>query len=113
MVAGFVIWPAETVLIAAVALSGIGFGLVRGAQVSLAMAIAETDLSHLGTVAVLGSLRALERLGSVIGLLVVAGVAGMANYNMAVSVIAVWTLAGAVLLAVSLLRTSRQVESQS
>lgn len=105
--ASFVLWPITAVLIVALALSGIGFGLVRGAQVSLVMTIAETELARLGTVAVLGSLRTLERIGSVLGLLLVASVAGAAGYTAAIGTIAIWTLAGAVFFAASLLPRGR------
>ncbi|GAB5374409.1 MAG: hypothetical protein AcusKO_08710 [Acuticoccus sp.] len=94
--AAFSVLRGDVVLIAVMAFTGLGFGLVRGAQVSMAMRLAEEGLAHLGSVAVLGALRTLERLGSVVGLLVVATVAGTAGYAAATGVLAVWALAGAV-----------------
>jgi hypothetical protein len=79
--------------------AGIGHGVVRGAQVSLAMSLAETELNELGSTAVLGALRTVERLGSVIGLLVIAGIAGFAGFEMATAAIAIWTLVGAAMFA--------------
>ncbi len=108
----FVIWPTESALVLAVAVSGIGFGLVRGAQVSLAMTIAETDLAHLGAAAVLGSLRMLERLGSVVGLLLIAGIAGAAGYTAAAGAIAAWSLAGGAVFALAYFRPVEASETR-
>ena len=102
--AGFVAWPIQEVLIAAVLLAGLGHGLVRGAQVSLAMSIAERELVQLGRVPVLGSLRMLERLGSVAGLVLIAAIAGVYGYTVAIGAVAVWSLAGAILFALAFVR---------
>ncbi|MFD2273572.1 hypothetical protein ACFS07_27740 [Undibacterium arcticum] len=91
--------PGAIGMIFAVLGAGIGHGLVRGAQVSVAMSIAETDLSHLGESVVLGTLRTMERLGSILGLLAIAALAGQAGYGVATGVIAVWSIAGAALFA--------------
>lgn len=88
--------------------TGIGHGLLRGAQVSLAMTIAETELSRLGASVVLGALRTLERLGSIVGLVAIAGVAGYAGYGMATGAVAVWTLVGAAVYALLYARPESQ-----
>lgn len=87
-------FPSEIMVVAAVVLCGIGHGLIRGPQVSIAMHIAETDLAHIGSNAVLGSLRSLERGGSILGLLAIALVAGLAGYETAMAVMGFWVLAG-------------------
>ncbi|MEM7223018.1 MAG: MFS transporter [Pseudomonadota bacterium] len=68
----YVLWPAQWSMLIAVAGAGIAHGMVRDSQVAVAMEIAENDLAHLGTNTVLGSLRTLERLSSMIGLILVA-----------------------------------------
>jgi predicted MFS family arabinose efflux permease len=95
-----VLWPTEVTIALAVLGAGIGHGIVRGAQISLAMTLAETELKEAGSTVVLGALRTMERLGSVIGLLLVAAVAGYAGYGAATAVVAVWTLAGAAIFAI-------------
>jgi MFS family permease len=84
---------------AAVILCGVGAGMNNGPQVSIAMEIAETELAHLGSNTVLGALRSLERGGSILGLLVIASIAGAAGYQAALGAMAVWTLAGFALFA--------------
>ena len=76
--------------------------MVRGPQVSVAMSIAETDLAHLGSNAVLGSLRTLERGGSIIGLVSIALLSSHIGYAAAMGVIGVWVLAGVAVFIVSL-----------
>jgi len=98
--------PNETSMILAVLGAGIGHGLVRGAQVSVAMSIAETELSQLGSSVVLGALRTMERLGSIVGLIAIAALAGAAGYAVATAAIAIWSIAGGTLFALSSL--SRQ-----
>lgn len=93
--------PGKISMIFAVLGAGIGHGLVRGAQVSVAMSIAETDLSHLGSGAVLGTLRTMERLGSIVGLVAIAALAGAAGYAVATATVALWSIAGAVLFVIS------------
>ncbi|HEX6144763.1 MAG TPA: MFS transporter [Geminicoccaceae bacterium] len=90
-------WPSQLTLAGAVLGAGIGHGMTRGAQVSMAMAIAETGLARLGPNAVLGVLRTLERAGSIVGLLPIALLAGVAGYPDATLAVAVWVLAGAAL----------------
>jgi hypothetical protein len=84
--------------------AGIGQGMMRGPQVSIAMSLAETDLAHLGSNAVLGSLRTLERGGSIIGLMVIALISSYMGYPAAMGVVGVWVLVGAAAFAVSLAR---------
>ena len=82
--------------------AGIGQGMMRGPQVSIAMSLAETDLAHLGSNAVLGSLRTLERGGSIIGLIVVALLSSHIGYPAAMAVVGVWVLVGTAAFAASL-----------
>jgi hypothetical protein len=91
--------PSALTMVVAMLVSGAGHGLVRGAQVSLAIAMAETELARLGPVTVLGALRTFERLGSIVGLLLIAGLAGYAGYAPAIGAVAIWSLAGAALFA--------------
>ena len=82
--------------------AGIGQGMMRGPQVSIAMSLAETDLAHLGSNAVLGSLRTLERGGSIIGLIIVALLGSYIGYSAAMGVVGMWVLVGASAFAASL-----------
>ncbi|TIU97624.1 MAG: MFS transporter [Mesorhizobium sp.] len=97
------IQPSEITIFLAVLGSGIGSGMVRGAQVSLSMSIAETELKHLGADPVLGALRTIERFASIAGLLLVAAVAGFYGYAMAIAVVAALALGGALLFGLSML----------
>lgn len=78
----------------AVWIAGIGHGMVRGPQVSVAMTIAENNLVELGSNAVLGSLRTLERGGSIIGLVLVAWTGSKFGFPTAIAVVGVWCLVG-------------------
>jgi hypothetical protein len=82
--------------------AGIGQGMMRGPQVSIAMSLAETDLAQLGPNAVLGSLRALERGGSIIGLIVIALASSHIGYPAAMAVVGAWVLLGVFAFVVSL-----------
>ncbi|MFP3569981.1 MFS transporter [Paraburkholderia sp. SIMBA_030] len=92
--------PGKISMIFAVLGAGFGHGLVRGAQVSVAMSIAETDLSRLGSSVVLAALRTMERLGSIVGLIAIAALAGEAGYAVATATVALWSIAGGVLFAI-------------
>jgi predicted MFS family arabinose efflux permease len=96
------IWGTQLGILVAVWGAGIGHGMVRGPQVSIAMTIAETDLARLGSNAVLGSLRTLERGGSIIGLVVIALLSSTIGYAAAIGVVGVWALAGVAAFMVSL-----------
>ena len=98
--------PSSLTMIVAVLGSGAGHGLVRGAQVSLAMTMAEAELARFGPATVLGALRTFERLGSIVGLLMIASLAGFAGYSAAIGAVAVWSLAGAALFALGFLPRS-------
>ena len=87
-------WGTQLGLFVAVLCAGIGHGMVRGPQVSVAMSIAETDLAHLGSNAVLGSLRTLERGGSIAGLILIALLGSNMGYPVAIGVVGAWCLAG-------------------
>jgi predicted MFS family arabinose efflux permease/HAMP domain-containing protein len=97
------VWPSQIAIFLAVLGSGIGSGMVRGAQVSLSMSIAETELKHLGADAVLGALRTVERFASIAGLLMVAAVAGLYGYAVATATVAALALGGAMLFGLSVL----------
>jgi hypothetical protein len=77
--------------------------MIRGPQVSAALSIAESDLRHLGSNAVLGSLRTLERGGSIIGLVLIALLSSHIGYPAAIAAIGVWAIAGAVAYAATLM----------
>ena len=96
-----VVWPSQLTMLLGLSLAGAGHALVRGPAVSVAMAIAETDLADLGINPVLAALRTFERAGSVIGLLGVAAVAGTFGYQTAIATVAGWVLLGAVLFLVA------------
>ena len=85
----------------------------RVPQVSIAMSIAETDLAHLGSNAVLGSLRTLERIGSIIGLVSIALLSGFTGYAAAIGVVGVWVLAGAAAFVVVLILSRGPVRDRS
>jgi MFS family permease len=95
-------WGSQLGIFLAVWVAGIGHGMVRGPQVSIAMSIAETDLAHLGSSAVLGSLRTLERGGSIIGLVLVALFSSYFGYAAAIGAMGIWVLAGSAVFVVSL-----------
>lgn len=96
-------WGTQLGILVAVLGAGIGHGMVRGPQVSIALSIAETDLRHLGSNAVLGSLRTLERGGSIIGLVLIALLSSHIGYLAAIVVIGVWAIAGAAAYAATLM----------
>ena len=91
-----VFWPAQYTMFIAVAGSGVGHGMVRDAQVAVAMEISEHELKHLGSNVVLGSLRTLERLGSIIGLICVALISSYAGYTITTALIASLIFVGAI-----------------
>ncbi|MFA9418754.1 MAG: MFS transporter [Gammaproteobacteria bacterium] len=93
--------------------AGTGQGMMRGPQVSIAMSLAETDLAHLGSNAVLGSLRTLERGGSIIGLIVVALLGSHIGYPAAMGVVGVWVLVGAAAFAASLAKRGSPQRNQT
>jgi len=96
------LWPNHLALFGAVLGAGVGHGMTRGAQVSIAMTIAENGLARLGPNAVLGALRTLERGGSIAGLLGIATLAGMAGYAEATLAVSIWVLGGGALYALAL-----------
>jgi predicted MFS family arabinose efflux permease len=96
-------WGTQLGILVAVLGAGIGHGMIRGPQVSIALSIAETDLRHLGPNAVLGSLRTLERGGSIIGLVLIALLSSHIGYPAAIVVIGVWAIAGAAAYAATLM----------
>ena len=87
----------QLTILVAVVLAGVGYGMLRGPLVSLAMAIAEDELVELGTTSVLSSLRTLERGGSILGLLAIAIVTTVFGYVPAIATLSLWALVGTVL----------------
>jgi len=97
-----VIWPAQWSMLIAVAGAGIGHGMVRDPQVAVAMEIAEKELNHLGSNIVLGSLRTLERLGSIIGLVAIALISSYTGYTASTALIAGLIFIGAIAFALTM-----------
>jgi predicted MFS family arabinose efflux permease len=62
----------DVTVLVAVLVVGIGHTAIRGPQIDLALSIAETEMPGPGREPVLAAMRTLERLGSLVGLLVVA-----------------------------------------
>lgn len=94
------IWPGYWSMLYAVAGAGAGAGqgLMRDAAVAIAITLAESDLAHLGQDTVLGSLRMVERAGSIIGLLATAWLASQLGYSAGIAAIALWLLTGMLVL---------------
>ena len=79
---------------------GFGHTAVRGPQIDLALSIAETKLPESGREPVLAAMRTLERLGSLVGLLVVAVLVSWFGLTAAMAAIGLLSaLAGLVYLA--------------
>ncbi len=93
------IWPTYWAMLIAVAGAGIGHSLVRDTQVAVAMEIAETSLKHIGTNTVLGSLRTLERAGSIVGLIGLALLSSYAGYTFTIGIVSAWVLLGSAVFA--------------
>ena len=89
--------PGSWTMLVAVVVTGIGHAMIRGPQVSVALAIAETDFADLGPSPILAALRTLERGGSVLGLLGIAALAGSFGYGAAILTTAIWVLGGTLL----------------
>jgi MFS family permease len=76
----------------AVLVVGIGHAAVRGPQIDLALEIAETELPDAGREPVLAAIRTLERLGSLVGLLVVAVLVAQFDLSVAIAAIGILSL---------------------
>ena len=83
----------QTLLLAVLG-TGFGHGLVRSHQLSVVMQIAESSLVRLGLNVVLGTLRTLERGGSIVGLLLIAWFSGIIGYQGAIGLIGMITIIG-------------------
>ena len=99
VIAGFSLLLAGTLttqeaLLLAVIGAGIGHGMVRSHQLLVVMQIAETRLIQLGPNVVLGTLRTVERGGSILGLFAIAWLSGSIGYQGAIGVISIITLGG-------------------
>jgi MFS family permease len=109
-------WQAQWAMLLAVSGAGLAHGMIRDSQVAIAMEIAESELANIGTNAVLGSLRTLERGGSIAGLICIAAFASYVGYAEAAGAVAIWVLCGAALFAVGMaqgLRTARPGEQSA
>lgn len=84
----------------AVLVVGIGHAAIRGPQIELAIEIAERELPDVGRDPVLAAMRSIERLGSLVGLLVVAILVAQFGLSTAIATIGiVIVVAGVVYLA--------------
>ncbi len=81
--------PSVLSLSLAVFVVGVGHTAVRGPQIDLALQIAETELPDVGRDPVLSAMRSLERLGSLVGLLLVAVLAAQFDLTFAIAAIGV------------------------
>ncbi|WP_419905968.1 MFS transporter [Kiloniella sp.] len=86
--------PAQWTMLLAAASTGFGHGLLRGPQVELTMKLAEGELKHLGSNSVLGALRLFERGGSILGLLIIAAIAGYWGLSAAIGAIGILIIGG-------------------
>ncbi|MDX8449518.1 MFS transporter [Mesorhizobium captivum] len=82
-----------TMVVAAIG-TGLGYGLVSGPQTATVMELAEGRLAHIGSERVLGTVRVMDRIGSVVGLIAIAAVAGSFGYSAGMGFIAILVLAG-------------------
>ncbi len=76
---------------------GLGHGLVRSHQLLVVMQIGESSLAGLGLNVVLGTMRTVERGGSILGLLAIAWISGLTGYPGAIGVVGMVTLIGVAL----------------
>lgn len=91
--------PSQATMALAMIATGAGGAIIRGAQVSIALTLAETNLARIGPTAVLGTLRTGERLGSIVGLVLIAALAGSVDHKAAILAAAAWTISGAAVFA--------------
>ncbi|OHV81374.1 MFS transporter [Ensifer sp. LCM 4579] len=94
------LFPSTWSTLAASIGAGIALGLAGGPQTTLVMDAAEGPLAHLGTSAVLGTIRVIERGGAITGLMVIGSMTDTAGYSGAAGIIGMTALAGAGLFAV-------------
>jgi hypothetical protein len=85
--------PSLLSLSLAVFVVGVGHTAVRGPQIDLALQIAEDELPGVGRDPVLSAMRSLERLGSLVGLLLVAVLAAQFDLTFAIAAIGVTSAA--------------------
>jgi predicted MFS family arabinose efflux permease len=105
-------WGTQLGVLIAVLGAGIGQGMMRGPQITIAMSLAETDLARLGSNAVLGSLRTLERGGSILGLMVIALLSSHFGYPAAIAVVGAWVLLGVIAFAANCAMHSRKLDAR-
>jgi ABC-type uncharacterized transport system substrate-binding protein/predicted MFS family arabinose efflux permease len=92
-------FPSTASMFLTAAIAGLGLGLAGGPQAVLVMDLAEGRLAHLGSSAVLGTMRLLERGGAVVGLVLTGLLTGYIGYSGAVGAIGCLVLFGAVVFA--------------
>jgi hypothetical protein len=92
--------------------AGLAHGMIRDTQVVIAMEIAEGDLAYLNLNTVMGSLRMLERIGSIVGLICIALFSSFAGYVSAIGAVGVWVLAGAAAFAVAMYLTPSEAHAR-
>jgi MFS family permease len=107
-----VFWPAQWTMLFAVGGAGLAHGMIRDTQVVIAMEIAEGDLAYLNLNTVMGSLRMLERIGSIVGLICIALFSSFAGYVSAIGAVGVWVLAGAAAFAVAMYLTPSEAHAR-
>ncbi|MDC1287335.1 MFS transporter [Gammaproteobacteria bacterium] len=100
-------WPSYWTMLLAVVGAGVGHSLVRDPQVAIAMEIAENQLSHIGVNPVLGSLRTLERAGSIVGLIGLALLSSYAGYSVAIGTVSAWVMVGALVFSLQVFSGTR------
>jgi len=88
--------PAAWVVLIAASGAGLALGMSGGPQMVLIMESLEGPLAHLGSSAVLGAVRVLERGGAIAGLLFISAIADGVGYSGAAGVIGLIALTGAV-----------------
>ena len=94
---GLLYWPGIWTMFIAVLGTGIGGGMIRDTQVTITMNIVERDPGISSSSELLGSLRTIERLSSVLGLVFLAFLASVAGYDISVAALIILILAGMLL----------------
>lgn len=98
--------PSTLTVSIAVLLVGVGHATVRGPQVALALDIADAEGEESSRDSILAAMRALERLGSLLGLLVVSLLAAGFGLNVAVGAIGVTTAVAAIVFLIARLSST-------
>lgn len=89
--------PTYWTLLLAVIVAGLGQALLRDPTIATALQLSDSQLKAFGSDTILSSLRAIERIGSALALLVIAFMVQHYGYNTGIAVLSVWlALAGTV-----------------